>query len=260
GRTGWRLKRTSPTGAPSGGARSPAPGRATPISPAASSTTVRTPATSWSGRARGRRWRGSPAAPSASCCWSSSGSKSGATSPNWEGAPQGLGGARRDSSRAGARHQPGGGYGGRHDDRRAAGAARGHEADLDADVAAQDGGSEDRGAGPGAVRALGCHRGAGDGGHRRGDGRARARAGGDRAGRRLGGAAGRDRNRTAARPRRVPARAPRDGGATRRIRGGNPPVVNRRGSRGADAADAQGPRAVLSQGAHAARHRAQDGG
>src|SRR2546430_12491327 len=63
-----------------------------------------------------------------------------------------------------------------------------------------------------------------------------------RSGRRLGGAAGRDRNRTAARPRRVPARAPRDGGATRRIRGGNPPVVNRRGSRGADAADAQGPR------------------
>src|SRR5437660_856469 len=93
------------------------------------------------------------------------------------GAPQGLGGARRDSSRAGARHQPGGGHGGRHDDRRARGAARGDEADLDADVAAQDGGSEDRGARPGAVRALGCHRGAGDGGHRRGDGRARAGAG-----------------------------------------------------------------------------------
>src|SRR5207247_10825638 len=59
----------------------------------------------------------------------------------------------------------------------AGGAGRGDEGDVDAGVAGQDGGSEGRGAGPGAVRALGCRRGAGDGGHRRGDGRARAGAG-----------------------------------------------------------------------------------
>ena len=58
---------------------------------------------------------------------------------------------------------------------RAAGGPRRHEADLDADVAAADGGSRLRRAGERAERALGRDRGAGDGRHRRGSRGDRAR-------------------------------------------------------------------------------------